>query len=925
MFRLFILCYVILQTVIVSQELEEIINQQTGTDKFWKCSSLGDKPGCQCFPRDGEIFSQCSLPGNDHRFTASYNVKEASVTIDCEVPSCNQTTQLTESVYSYLKAISTRNISKLDFNFCPLPFGDLSTFLKGHLNLTYIQILSIRSCAPIPTLSHDSFHSLSQLSNLNLMNNYIEYLPENIFENQSNLKKLRLEKNNLKFINKNIFKNLINLQLLMLGSNQITDLDYLAFSNLTNLLQLNLQNNFLQTLPSNVLQSMTNLIILDLSNNRLVNLDENTFQHNPKLNELSLRNNSFEVLSAGVFKHSTMLKKLSLQSNRKLSTVHRNVFDNLVKLQDLDLSQCNLDQSSLENHIFQNLSQLNKLNLAGNKLSELNPDWFNGLITLTSLDISNNQLTSIDPNTFSNLQHLNILKLNENRLVRLEGNVFKGIGALTSLFLQGNQLEQITTEAMKELTNLELINLSKNRLKFDEGLVSPFDGRRQSPLKYNLMLKSIDLSGNIIAEFFSDWFNFKSLTRLLLSNNSFPMLAISDLSGFSPNGGLSIDLRDNQIEQLRFQWTFQSEEEKEESFKKKLLLDGNPLVCDCMTYFAVQYMNRSMKGINHYSWTIEAPMLTCKKPASLAGLKPTSVNPDLFVCKCKDNFWPCDCYQRPRDAKLLLECQQKNLTEIPTRLPTEPGYKVQMNLSSNQINFGSPNLQSSNCCAGVVSLDLSYNQMNSSMFDILGWAQNLRLRFPDLTRLDLTHNNFNYVPTGIVETWNETENLTYLLSGNPWSCDCSNVDLLNFLRVSWRRVEDLNQMVCWNGIPVSKSFDNFCSVNSLAKYLSIAMPALALIIFAICVLMYRSRRTILAWLYTHKLCMWCVVKEDDDDDEDDERVYDAFVSYSHLDEEFVIKELVPQLENPVPGSPEYRLCLHYRDWYIFKISLDFKY
>ena len=48
---------------------------------------------------------------------------------------------------------------------------------------------------------------------------------------------------------------------------------------------------------------------------------------------------------------------------------------------------------------------------------------------------------------------------------------------------------------------------------------------------------------------------------------------------------------------------------------------------------------------------------------------------------------------------------------------------------------------------------------------------------------------------------------------------------------------------------------------------------------------------------------------------EEERQYDAFISFSHKDEDFVTRELIPQLGKPGEnGLPEYRLCLHFRDW-----------
>lgn len=53
--------------------------------------------------------------------------------------------------------------------------------------------------------------------------------------------------------------------------------------------------------------------------------------------------------------------------------------------------------------------------------------------------------------------------------------------------------------------------------------------------------------------------------------------------------------------------------------------------------------------------------------------------------------------------------------------------------------------------------------------------------------------------------------------------------------------------------------------------------------------------------------MWWVSEEEVDKG----KIYDAFISFSHHDEDFVIEELVEKLEK---GSNPYKLCIHLRDW-----------
>jgi hypothetical protein len=42
-----------------------------------------------------------------------------------------------------------------------------------------------------------------------------------------------------------------------------------------------------------------------------------------------------------------------------------------------------------------------------------------------------------------------------------------------------------------------------------------------------------------------------------------------------------------------------------------------------------------------------------------------------------------------------------------------------------------------------------------------------------------------------------------------------------------------------------------------------------------------------------------------------DKLYDAFISYSNLDTDFVSEELIPELEH---GIPQYKILEHSRDW-----------
>lgn len=102
--------------------------------------------------------------------------------------------------------------------------------------------------------------------------------------------------------------------------------------------------------------------------------------------------------------------------------------------------------------------------------------------------------------------------------------------------------------------------------------------------------------------------------------------------------------------------------------------------------------------------------------------------------------------------------------------------------------------------------------------------------------------------------------------------------------------------------------EEFCSADIMWITVGCSLVALFGIIFgALAALYYRYQREIKVWLYANNLCLWFVTENELDKD----KIFDAFISYSHKDEDFVVNELMPNLEaEPRP----FKLCVHFRDW-----------
>ncbi|XP_053936159.1 vasorin [Cuculus canorus] len=214
----------------------------------------------------------------------------------------------------------------------------------------------------ITTLSEDSFAGLPALQLLDLSQNKITSIQKNVFQPLTELVNLDLSSNQLQKITNETFHGLRLLERLYLQRNRIQHIDAAAFDTLENLLELKLQNNQLWVVPP---LDLPNLLLLDISWNKiptiapgafhainieslkiaglgLTSLDEELFQAQNNLHELDISDNLLERVPA-VLRRLGSLTKLSLAGNARISQLLAEDFHNLHNLQELDISNLNIN------------------------------------------------------------------------------------------------------------------------------------------------------------------------------------------------------------------------------------------------------------------------------------------------------------------------------------------------------------------------------------------------------------------------------------------------------------------------------------------------------------------------------------------------------------------------------------------------------
>ena len=517
-------------------------------------------------------------------------------------------TALPSGIFDDLTALTSLNLLFNQFSTLPVGIFDKLT------NLTELGLSGQRI-----TLPAGVFDNLTLLTKLNLANNEFTTLPVGIFDKLTNLTELGLYSNRLTTLPAGIFDKLTNLTLLALNSNRLTTLPAGIFDKLTNLKWLFLSDNRFTTLPTGIFDNLTSLRDLRLFENRFITLPAGIFEGQTQLQILHLQGNavvplpltiSLKKVAEGQFKAvaptgapfnvvlplsvtngsisggattltipAGKVESAALTVTRTVGTtaaITVNIGDPLpglpsnhagyalVKSDDLPLEfpaefgetvlspvsnrtpqvrativavvrGVNTPKDVTEAH----LATITSLDLSNKNITTLKAEDFDGLSALQELRLNGNQLKTLPANVFSSLSSLEALFLNQNQLINLPPEAFSGLTAVTNLYLNNNQLETLPQNLFSGMSSLRQINIHTNRLtSLPAGVFSGLSSLTQLFLRNNKLttlhqdvfsglskLQYLYLDGNQLTSLSAGVFSgLSSLTQLLLNNNRLSIL-----------------------------------------------------------------------------------------------------------------------------------------------------------------------------------------------------------------------------------------------------------------------------------------------------------------------------------------------------------------------------------------------------------------
>lgn len=762
----------------------------------------------------------------------------------------------------------------------------------------------------ITKLEQSVFRDLYSLQILRLNDNFIEYIPETTFSALYNLHTLIISNNKVTRIESNTFHGLYVLSLLSIDNNKISYIHSDALKNCTNLQDLHLNGNKLVQVPD-VINNVPLLKTLDLGENHIDTITNETFSEMKQIYGLRLTENNIGNITKGVFEKMTSLKILNLSRN-KIQKVSPGSFDNNINLQAIRLDGNHL--TDIE-ELFAKLPSLVWLNISDNQLK-----WFDYALIPTGLqwlDIHANQIEELG-NYFEieSTLSLSTFDASSNKLTEITGSAIPN--SVEILFLNDNLITKVQSYTFFKKPNLTRVDLFGNKITS----LDP-NSLRISAVPQDKELPEFYIGGNPYqCDCTMEW-----LQKVNVGNRARTQPKLVDLESIYcqllyNRGRTFVPL----VEAAPYQFlcTYESH-----CFALCHCCDFD--ACDCeMT------CPTNCTCYHDQSWS--ANVVDCSSSGYIAKL-PEKIPMDatqLYLDGNDIRSLNSHAFIGRKRLKILF-LNNSNIELIQNR--TFNGLKELEVLRLDGNRLGELHGYEFEGLESLREIFLQHNRIS-----VINNATFIGLRQIRVLKID--HNRLT-----IYNLWTLPSTLIQVtLSYNPWSCDCEFTERLREWMIRGDAVQDITLVRCiYNttdmdyyqeyyytnnnsdiGFYVSQENGTLCtgttnidnSINGnltatktiiqrqvIQDYLPLLVITLGVfaVIVLVTLILFIFRQEVRVWFHS-KFGIRLFQRKTDLDHDDRDKLFDAFVSYSSKDEAWVAEVLAPALE------PNYKLCLHYRDF-----------
>ncbi|CAH2266089.1 protein toll-like [Pararge aegeria] len=548
-----------------------------------------------------------------------------------------------------------------------------------------------------------------------------------------------------------------------------------------------------------------------------------------------LPNSSFKDILMHIGVSKTM--SLIFQNAKELSGYFdRKHFAGLQDLTKLLLSVNGV--THLPNNLFVDMHNLTWLNIRCNNI-KLSEELFKPLERLETLEISHNQMTNMSSNLFSHLSLLRKLSLWQSNVTKVSKDFFSGVDVLEELDLSSNGLNELPSSIFKPLRKLKKLTLFSNKFsKLPQNLFST-NKRLETVIVLNNDVKMKELPKSLFG-------NLLNLKQVYIQRSGIEFVPYDIFTNSSLLTNISLAFNDIEVM-------------PESTFNDQI----NLLELD----------------LSHNSLRSLEPKLF----SSLVRLEKLNL-----------------CYNSIEEVSgstfssllslIYLNMEHNNLKTISSYLFSNNKQRMSISLAYNELDFQNKELKNNSWTVEHVSpfahtynlrlLNLSHNKFRTIFEDwwingheIIDISNNYleslwENKYFDVTEHSPIHEKLLSKP--IKELW---------ITHNPLNCRCNNLNFVNvFTNVFHTKVYEDTLINC-----------SFWRVE--ACFYRIMTFVTYLILFVILISMlsvtYYHYRIYIHLFIKHKLYFL---------QKDAERVKNITVKYSKNDEEFVLKEILPELK-----------------------------
>ena len=203
---------------------------------------------------------------------------------------------------------------------------------------------------------------------------------------------LLLDNNSITLVKNDSFvsRGLTELENLQADFCQIRTIELGAFNGLTNLAYLSMWGNKISQIIPGTFKKVSRLEYLDLDHNVIEHLEVDVFSGLHHLKYVCLANNKLQYLHSDIFLGLPKLEAVNVGNNKRLQVPTDGHFINSHSLSSLDISDCNISALSVET--FANVSALERLELSYNNLKSVDLKILKALPKLSAIYLHGNPL-----------------------------------------------------------------------------------------------------------------------------------------------------------------------------------------------------------------------------------------------------------------------------------------------------------------------------------------------------------------------------------------------------------------------------------------------------------------------------------------------------------------------------------------------------